>query len=459
MRLQQTLQNIQSALTAPLQRFLVFCPVNGLASDGLPSQVGNVEFAVFGDAQLGRLRAAVATHKVDQERGRAAGDRRAHRLGAEPARPQRHAEAEKEQVGREHRVDAPRPRQRGDQPGRRIAQRPPARRARPRRPARWRRPIPAGGRRRSSWPGGRTRESRRPGAARRRTCVRRAGQERAPTSQAATTRTTRPRLALARHRGPTYHAIGRAHAPVRLTSAAGMRFNRRGGSTIDETPDPARRRARLSLALAMLAVGCKGKDSAPDCKAVAASYATLQRKEIEKPTGTAANSTSETARQEAASRRAGAQPHPAAQGGDGRGVPAEEVDGGDAALRGRREAPEIWSAAARARRSGEGAGEAPAGRRGRPGQSARNRTAAPEIRLSVTLARAPGALHSRAMKFDYPHTLDKEDARARWPSSATTCTTATGSRSSGRATRAASAASTWSSRSRESWSSARASST
>lgn len=55
----------------------------------------------------------------------------------------------------------------------------------------------------------------------------------------------------------------------------------------------------LSLALAMLAVGCKGKDSAPDCKAVGASYATLQRQEIEKPTGTAATSTSETARQEA----------------------------------------------------------------------------------------------------------------------------------------------------------------
>lgn len=55
----------------------------------------------------------------------------------------------------------------------------------------------------------------------------------------------------------------------------------------------------LSLALAMLAVGCKGKDSAPDCKAVGASYATLQRQEIEKPSGTAATSTSETARQEA----------------------------------------------------------------------------------------------------------------------------------------------------------------
>lgn len=55
----------------------------------------------------------------------------------------------------------------------------------------------------------------------------------------------------------------------------------------------------LSLGLAMLAVGCKGKDSAPDCKAVGAAYATLQRQEIEKPTGTASTATSETARQEA----------------------------------------------------------------------------------------------------------------------------------------------------------------
>ena len=66
-RLQQALQNIQSGLTAPLQRFLVFCPISGLALDGLPIRVGNVEFGVFGNAQLDRFRAAVATHKVDQE--------------------------------------------------------------------------------------------------------------------------------------------------------------------------------------------------------------------------------------------------------------------------------------------------------------------------------------------------------------------------------------------------------
>jgi hypothetical protein len=66
-RLQQALQNIESGLTAPLQRFLVFCPINGLALDGLPMRVGNVEFAVFGNEQLDQFRAAVATHKVDQE--------------------------------------------------------------------------------------------------------------------------------------------------------------------------------------------------------------------------------------------------------------------------------------------------------------------------------------------------------------------------------------------------------
>lgn len=56
----------------------------------------------------------------------------------------------------------------------------------------------------------------------------------------------------------------------------------------------------LSLSLAVLAVGCKGGNSAPDCKAVGAAYATLQRQEIEKPSGAAsAAAASETARQDA----------------------------------------------------------------------------------------------------------------------------------------------------------------
>jgi hypothetical protein len=47
--------------------------------------------------------------------------------------------------------------------------------------------------------------------------------------------------------------------------------------------------AAVGVALAGGA-GCKGggKSGAPDCKAVAAAYATLQRKEIEKPAGAAA---------------------------------------------------------------------------------------------------------------------------------------------------------------------------
>ena len=60
----------------------------------------------------------------------------------------------------------------------------------------------------------------------------------------------------------------------------------------------------LSLALAVLAVGCKGKDSAPDCKAVGAAYATLQRQEIEKPSSAAAAAgASEAARQDADKQR------------------------------------------------------------------------------------------------------------------------------------------------------------
>jgi len=44
------------------------------------------------------------------------------------------------------------------------------------------------------------------------------------------------------------------------------------------------RAAALALALVTVsATGCKGRDKGPDCKAVAASYATLQQKEIEKP--------------------------------------------------------------------------------------------------------------------------------------------------------------------------------
>ncbi len=159
----------------------------------------------------------------------------------------------------------------------------------------------------------------------------------------------------------------------------------------------------LSLALAVLAVGCKGKDSAPDCKAVAAAYATLQRQEIEKPSGAAsaasAAAASETARQEAEKQKQQALSLiPAGQGGDRRGVRAEEVDAGDAALRGRcaharrsGALPHARRGAGRGRGRGRGAGEdrrgAREGRRGGARQSARNPTAAREIRLAVTLVR------------------------------------------------------------------------
>jgi hypothetical protein len=50
--------------------------------------------------------------------------------------------------------------------------------------------------------------------------------------------------------------------------------------------DPFPRAAALALALvAASTTGCKRSDKGPDCKAVAAAYATLQRKEIDKPVG------------------------------------------------------------------------------------------------------------------------------------------------------------------------------
>lgn len=66
-RLNRALQELRLRLTAVPQRFLVYCPVNGLARQGLPSRVGNIEFVVFGKEQLDQIRDAVATHSVDQE--------------------------------------------------------------------------------------------------------------------------------------------------------------------------------------------------------------------------------------------------------------------------------------------------------------------------------------------------------------------------------------------------------
>jgi len=66
-RLDQALRELRFRLTAAPQRYLVYCPLNGLASEGLPSKVGNLEFVVFGDKQLDLFRDAVAKHKVDEQ--------------------------------------------------------------------------------------------------------------------------------------------------------------------------------------------------------------------------------------------------------------------------------------------------------------------------------------------------------------------------------------------------------
>lgn len=66
-RLDQALRELRLHLTAAPQRYLVYCPLNGLASEGLPTKVGNLEFVVFGDEQLDLFRDAVAKHKVDEQ--------------------------------------------------------------------------------------------------------------------------------------------------------------------------------------------------------------------------------------------------------------------------------------------------------------------------------------------------------------------------------------------------------
>jgi hypothetical protein len=70
----------------------------------------------------------------------------------------------------------------------------------------------------------------------------------------------------------------------------------------------ARAGAHLSLLfpalIALGAAGCKGGSSVPDCKAVGAAYASLQRQEIEKPAGAAATAAAgEQARQGAAKQK------------------------------------------------------------------------------------------------------------------------------------------------------------
>ena len=59
-RLEQALQELP-------QTFRVYHCVNGLAPEGLPSTVGNVDFVVFDDRQLDKFREAAAKHAVDEE--------------------------------------------------------------------------------------------------------------------------------------------------------------------------------------------------------------------------------------------------------------------------------------------------------------------------------------------------------------------------------------------------------
>lgn len=66
-RLDQALQELRQRLTAAPQTFRVYHRVNGLAPEGLPSTVGNVEFVVFDDRQLEQFRSALAKHRVSEE--------------------------------------------------------------------------------------------------------------------------------------------------------------------------------------------------------------------------------------------------------------------------------------------------------------------------------------------------------------------------------------------------------
>jgi len=68
-RYEEALRSLEKFLTSPLQHFRVVVPVNDLAKEGLPTKVGSVTFAVFGEDQVNDFRAA-ATHwsRTDKER-------------------------------------------------------------------------------------------------------------------------------------------------------------------------------------------------------------------------------------------------------------------------------------------------------------------------------------------------------------------------------------------------------
>jgi hypothetical protein len=66
-RLRNAIDGLHGSLTALPQTFRVYHRVLSLASDGLPTTVGKVEFVVFDNEQVERFRAAVGEHKVSEE--------------------------------------------------------------------------------------------------------------------------------------------------------------------------------------------------------------------------------------------------------------------------------------------------------------------------------------------------------------------------------------------------------
>ncbi|MGH7514145.1 MAG: hypothetical protein ACREOQ_14620 [Gemmatimonadales bacterium] len=57
-RIQDALRELRRSLTAPLQRFRVFIPVDDVAAAGLPATVGTVQFAVFDETLMDQFRQA-----------------------------------------------------------------------------------------------------------------------------------------------------------------------------------------------------------------------------------------------------------------------------------------------------------------------------------------------------------------------------------------------------------------
>jgi hypothetical protein len=66
-RATEAINDLKHTLTRELSPHLVFLPVSGLQVDGLPVNVGTVEFAPFGQEHLAMFRKAVERHQVSAE--------------------------------------------------------------------------------------------------------------------------------------------------------------------------------------------------------------------------------------------------------------------------------------------------------------------------------------------------------------------------------------------------------